>query len=220
MSLVSRLDALVNTRRLLDHPFYRAWEAGTLPREALERYAEQYYHWVNAFPTFLSLTHAQCPDLAARQVVLANLMEEELGPDNHPELWLRFCDALGLEREAVKSSEHLPETTFAISAMREICGQAPFVGGLAALYAYESQQPAVMTSKRRGLTSHFDLTAGHDFFIEHESADIRHSADEGALIDAYGATHASAALAGAQQALDATYALLDGVYTRYVADAA
>lgn len=220
MRLVSRIDALINTRRLLDHPFYQAWEAGTLPRSALERYAEQYYHWVDAFPTFLSLTHAQGPDLAARQVVLANLVEEELGPDNHPELWLRFCDALGLDRDEVKATEPLPETMFAISAMREVCGRAPFVGGLAALYAYESQQPAVMTTKRRGLETHFGLTEGHDFFIEHESADIRHSADEGALIDAYGAAEASVALAGAQQALDATYALLDGVFTRYVPEAA
>ena len=37
-------------------------------------------------------------------------MEEEQGEDNHPELWLRFCDALGLEREEVIDFEVFPKT--------------------------------------------------------------------------------------------------------------
>jgi pyrroloquinoline-quinone synthase len=81
-----------------DHPF--CWPvAGELTRDDLRQYAAQYYHWVAAFPTWLSATHSNATDLAMRQEILANLTDEEQGADNHPELWLRFCDALGLDRD-------------------------------------------------------------------------------------------------------------------------
>jgi pyrroloquinoline-quinone synthase len=219
MSVIDRLDAKIAAKRLLDHPFYSAWSKGELSRSALERYAEQYYHWTLAFPTFLSLTHAQCPDLSARQAILDNLIDEEAGPDNHPELWLRFCDALGLDRGDVRRSEMLPETRAAIASMREACGREPFVGGLAALYAYEVQQPEVMKTKREGLAGFYGVTTGDDFFVEHETADIRHSGDERDLIARYSDGADEAVLSGGQIALDATYSLLDGVFARYVAAA-
>jgi pyrroloquinoline-quinone synthase len=134
MAVVDRIHAQVATRRLLDHPFYVAWSKGELSREALQKYAEQYYHWVHAFPTWLSAVHSNAPDLEMRQEILANLMDEEQGPENHPELWLRFCDALGLDRDAVKSAELLPETREAIATMRRVCRDEPAAAGLAALY--------------------------------------------------------------------------------------
>jgi pyrroloquinoline-quinone synthase len=212
-----RVDERVAQKRLLDHPFYKAWSDGTLSRDALERYAEQYYHWVSAFPTFLSLTHAQCPDLAVRQEILENLIDEERGPDNHPELWLRFCDALGLDRADVRAAAVYPETNAAISRLRAVCGRAPWTAGLAALYAYESQQPAVMTTKMEGLRDRYGITDGHDFFVEHETADIAHSADERRLVDAHANGDAAVVLDGAEEALTALYELLDGVYERHVA---
>jgi pyrroloquinoline-quinone synthase len=217
MDVIARIDALIASQLLLDHSFYSAWSSGGLSRNALERYAEQYYHWTAAFPTFLSLSHANGPDLAARQEVLANLIDEEMGPDNHPELWLRFCDALGLDREAVLSAPVLPETARAIDSMRALCSEAPFPAAIAALYAYESQQPEVMTTKRTGLVEHYGVTDGHDFFVEHETADVRHSEGERALIRRFATGSESAVLEGAQVGLDAVYAVLDGVYERYVA---
>lgn len=220
MTVMTQVDARIADQRLLDHPFYQSWSSGDLPREALERYAEQYYHWVKAFPTYLSLTHAQSDDLSVRQEILENLNDEEMGPDNHIDLWLRFCDALGLDREEVEAVELLPETRQAIEAMRETCGRTPFVGGMATLYAYESQQPEVMKTKREGLTQLYDVHEGHDYFVEHETADIRHSAQERALVEAHAAGHEDEILAGTQVALDAIYGLLDGIHTRYVAPVA
>src|SRR5579862_8870708 len=144
MTVVDRIDERIAAKRLLDHPFYSAWSKGELTREALQKYAEQYYHWVQAFPTWLSATHANAPDAGMRREILANLIDEERGAANHPELWLRFCDALGLDREAVRRAELLPETAIAIGAMRRTCREESAPAGLAALYAYESQQPDVM----------------------------------------------------------------------------
>jgi pyrroloquinoline-quinone synthase len=44
---------------LLQHPFYRAWSAGELTKEDLEFYAEQYFHQVSQFPTYLTSLHSR-----------------------------------------------------------------------------------------------------------------------------------------------------------------
>jgi pyrroloquinoline-quinone synthase len=210
-SVVEQVHGLIARRRLLDHPFYAAWSRGELTRDVLRKYAEQYYHWVQAFPTWLSATHANATDLAMRQEILVNLNDEELGPDNHPELWLRFCDALGLDRDAVRHAGLLPETREALAAMRRVCRDEPAAAGLTALYAYESQQPEVMKTKREGLRDLYGVTSGHDYFEVHETMDVAHSAGERALIDAHVNGHEAAALAAAATSLEATYTLLDGI---------
>src|SRR5688500_12037633 len=209
--IVSRIHAQVATRRLLDHPFYNAWSKGELTRDALRTYAAQYYHWVMAFPTWLSATHANAGDLALRQEILENLIDEERGPDNHPELWLRFCDALGLDRDAVTGVELLPETKQAIDAMREVSRTMPPAASLAALYAYESQQPEVMKTKREGLRDLYKLAEGHEYFEVHETLDVAHSAGEAAMIERHGGACATEIDTAVKPALDATYPLLDGI---------
>lgn len=209
--IVDRIHSLIQNRRLLDHPFYTAWTRGELTHADLQKYAAQYYHWVLAFPTWLSAAHANSTDLAMRQEILENLIDEERGPENHPELWLRFCDALGLDRDAVKTVDLLPETREAISAMRSIARESSPVAAVSALYAYESQQPEVMKSKREGLRDRYGITAGHEYFEVHEVLDVDHSAGERAMIDTHAAGQEDAILDAARIALDATYRLLDGV---------
>jgi pyrroloquinoline-quinone synthase len=88
------------------------------------------------------------------------------------------------------------------------------VAGVAALYAYESQQPEIMKTKREGLRDLYDVPGGHDYFEVHETADVMHSADERALLARHGAGHEAAMLAAAESALEATYGILDGVEKR------
>ena len=49
-----QLDACIAKYDLVCHPFYKAWGAGELTREDLQEYARDYYHHVEAFPTYLS----------------------------------------------------------------------------------------------------------------------------------------------------------------------
>ncbi len=209
--VLERLDREIAARRLLDHPFYVAWSQGALTRADLQQYASQYYRWVDAFPTWLSAAHANAPDLAARQEILRNLIDEERGEDNHPELWLRFCDALGLDRERVAEAEMLPETREALGRMRQVARERPAAAALGALYAYESQQPEVMRVKREGLRDRYAVTAGLEYFEVHEQLDVRHSAGERALVARLSAGLDDEVVAAARVALDATYILLDGV---------
>src|SRR6201987_723672 len=109
-SVLGEIDARVAGQHLLQHPFYKAWSRGELSLEALRDYATQYYHHVAAFPTYLSAVHAQTDNAEVRRHILSNLMDEEAGSPNHPELWLEFAESLGLERHEVKNSALWPET--------------------------------------------------------------------------------------------------------------
>ena len=102
------IDQQVAEKHLLKHPFYLAWTRGELSKEALAEYARQYYHHVAAFPTYLSAVHAHCDDQAARKQLLANLIDEEAGSPNHPELWLKFTEGLGVSKVDVRNTEKQP----------------------------------------------------------------------------------------------------------------
>src|SRR2546428_4676949 len=107
---LEEIDNAVAAKHLLKHPFYLAWTRGGLSREALTDYARQYYHHVAAFPTYLSAVHAKCDDQAVRKELLNNLIDEEAGSPNHPELWKRFARAPGVEGVDVANSAKQPET--------------------------------------------------------------------------------------------------------------
>src|SRR6476661_5381133 len=102
--------AAVMQHSMLKHPFYVAWSEGKLSKEVLQEYAKQYYAHVRAFPTYVSGVHSRCEDVSIRQQLLENLIEEERGDENHPELWLRFAEGLGVARQNIRSAELLPST--------------------------------------------------------------------------------------------------------------
>jgi len=184
-NVVSSLDQEVQQRHLLNHPFYQRWSAGELSRPELEEYARQYYHYALAFPTFLSGMHAHTEDMVIRQHLLENLIEEERGPENHPELWLRFCEALSLDRADVVSGTPNAATRALIDSMRTFASSESLHEGLAALYAYESQIPAVAKAKIDGLAAWYGITEPRDvaFFSVHMTADVLHSATARELLE-------------------------------------
>ena len=215
MDVISALDERIRNRHLLDHPFYQRWTCGTLTREELQEYARQYYHYALAFPTFLSAMHCNVDDVPTRQLLLENLIEEERGPENHPELWLRFCEALGLERAEVVASTPNASTRNLIATLRGLAREGALHEGLAALYAYESQVPAVATTKIDGLARWYGIDAPRDiaFFAVHIDADVVHSETSRALLRSLTAAPQKAAEAerATSATLDALYAFLDGV---------
>ena len=75
---------------LLKHNFYQKWSEGKLKIEELQEYSCQYFHHVSAFPRYISTIHSMCADINNRQVLLDNLVDEEKGSENHPELWQRL----------------------------------------------------------------------------------------------------------------------------------
>jgi pyrroloquinoline-quinone synthase len=209
---------------LLTHPFYVAWTKGELSREQLRQYAAQYFHHVLAEPTYLSNVHSNTPhfasdgtaDLGARQTILANLVDEEFGPKNHPALWRRFAASLGLSDAELAATRPLPATQRLIETFTEICRNRPYYAGLAALHAFESQVPAIAAVKIDGLRRFygFEDPAGFEFFTVHAEADVEHSAAEWALIERAADSDEKRAevLAATNDACEALWSFLGGTY--------
>jgi pyrroloquinoline-quinone synthase len=213
--LIAALNAMVEERSLLKHPFYQSWSAGTLSRERLRNYAVQYYRHVEAFPRYLSALHSRCDELASRQALLENLIDEERGADNHPELWLRFAEGLGVSRREVLDATPSATTRGLIETFDRLAREGSTSAGLAALYVYEAQIPPVAGAKIEGLRRFYGLederTLG--FFTLHQRTDVFHAQTTAALLDRHARTpeQEGSALEGADSALDALWKMLDGV---------
>ena len=214
-SYLARLDALIKKYDLLSHPFYEAWARGELSREALRHYAKEYFPHVLAFPTYVSGVHNRIEDLKDRQVMLENLMEEEHGPENHPELWLRFAEGIGVSRQDV--SGHAPSAAssgFVRTFQNATRHRNPLVG-LSALYSYESQIPHVAREKIMGLKKFFGVrdNATLQFFDVHLAADVEHSKAERKLIEKYAENgDHELALRETEKVLKAVWRILSSVY--------
>src|SRR5215469_5459553 len=99
------LDTRIAKYDLLCHPFYKAWSAGRLTREDLREYAQDYYHHVEAFPSYLAAFGLCLDEGDLRRAVLANMRDEqgtddEPGKDSvpHSELWLDFAEGMEASR--------------------------------------------------------------------------------------------------------------------------
>ena len=219
----SDLLAAVMEHSMLKHPFYVAWSEGKLSKSVLQEYAKQYYAHVRAFPTYVSAVHSHCDDLETRQLLLENLVEEEQGAENHPELWLRFAESLGVTREEVQNAELLPRTKESVARLKQLTQSADYREGLAALYAYESQIPEVAQTKRAGLKEFYgiDDERGVSFFRVHESIDLLHKEVEQRLLAQACTTPADKerATAAASAGAEALWSFLDGVHEAYLAPA-
>jgi pyrroloquinoline-quinone synthase len=205
---------------MLKHPFYVAWSEGKLSRSVLAEYAKQYYAHVRAFPTYVSGVHSQCDDLATRQMLLENLIDEERGPENHPELWLRFAEGLGVARADVRNASLLPSTEASVANLKSLTLSQDYRKGLAALYGYESQIPSVARTKREGLKTFYGIADERaiSFFRVHESIDILHQKTARDVLTRSCETSANRATAidGARGAAQALWHFLDGVAEEYL----
>jgi pyrroloquinoline-quinone synthase len=203
------LDQATQDRRLLDHPFYKAWAAGTLTTEDLGFYAGQYWRQVEAFPGYLETIAGRLPDGPTRDAVLANLADER--DDDHPGLWLDFAAALGSDRTSTAAAEREPETSACVDAFTAAVTEASPEFALGMLYGYESQTPAVAETKVAGLKEHYGIDgAGLTYFELHGELDVHHSAEMAGAIDAL-AGDEDVAAAGARAGAEAIWKLLDGV---------
>lgn len=217
-SLRARLEEKIQGKHLLGHSFYQRWQAGELTLPELQGYAKEYYRFEREFPRFLSALHAQCPDAEGRQALLENLVDEERGENNHPELWLRFAEGVGVPRDAVTDHFHSDETEHLVRVFRSSCEKG-LVEGLAALYAYERQQPDVARQKADGLQRFYGVKDNRsvEFFRVHQAVDVYHSETEMALLSqaCQGEADQQRAIDSAEAVLNALYDFLDGVERRY-----
>ena len=108
------------------------------------------------------------------------------------------------------------ETRDLIDGFRTACTEGSVAEGLATLYAYESQAPAVATQKILGLQKNYAFVdpRGYEFFSVHREVDVYHSQSERDVIAAAAATpEARLGLEEAtRSAADRLWRFLDGAY--------
>ena len=214
----SIIDSKVAERAMLKHPFYQAWTEGRLPLETLRAYARQYFHHVEAFPRAVSAVHSGCDDRDGRRMLAENLAEEEgldAGKQDHASLWLMFACGLGESEADVRAQMLNPETEALIETFRKLSRRS-HASGLGALYAYESQFPAVAAAKIEGLIDRYGIEDEETlrFFRVHETADVEHSAVCRALLDRLPEDQREEAIAAGEELAGALWNFLSGVEAR------
>jgi pyrroloquinoline-quinone synthase len=218
MTVSAAIDAKVAQRRMLAHPFYQAWTEGFLPLDALRAYARQYFHHVEAFPRAVSAVHSACEDRDGRRMLAENLAEEEglaAGKQDHAALWLMFACGLGESEATVRAQALNPETQALIDSFRKLSRRS-YASGLGALYAYESQFPAVARAKIEGLVDCYGIDDEETlrFFRVHESADVEHSAACRALLDRLPEDQRAEAIGAGEELAGALWNFLSGAEAR------
>lgn len=220
---LQQLDTRISRYDLLCHPFYKAWSAGRLTRDDLREYAQDYYHHVEAFPSYLAALGMRLEDGELRRAVFANMRDEkgvqagQEGDVPHSDLWLDFAEGMGSSRN-LEWHNPVPEIRQLIRYFQRVAGEGLPEEALAAFYAYESQVPRVATEKERGLREMYgadDKTCG--YFALHAEADIHHARVWRALLEkriAEQPESADAALDAAENAARMLWQALDGIDAR------
>jgi pyrroloquinoline-quinone synthase len=176
-----QLDARIAKYDLLCHPFYKAWSAGELTGDDLREYAKDYYHHVEAFPTYLAELAVRLDDSELRQAVLENLADEKGTRDAaddgrpHSELWIDFVEGMGATRE-VRKHAPLPAMKRLTDFFHSTASNGTPEESLAAFYVYESQVPRVAEEKARGLKEMYGASEKtYGYFTLHATADVFHA---------------------------------------------
>jgi pyrroloquinoline-quinone synthase len=116
------------------HPFFQRIERGEADRAAIHRWAAQFYPWLACVPIAMAERFSRCPWETRfdpyRRMILDQLVEEAGDPKGHepghPELWLRFCEGLGLPRPTILATALLPSTLVAIDDFLYLNREVPF----------------------------------------------------------------------------------------------
>jgi len=224
------LEERISKYDLLCHPFYKAWSAGALTRDDLRAYARDYYHHVEAFPTYLAELSVRLDESELRQAVLANMADEKGLADGsgeasveHSELWLDFAEGMGAGRNM---NDHTPvaEISGLMKYFHGVASEGTPEEALAAFYAYESQVPRVAQEKARGLREMYsadEKTCG--YFTLHATADVFHSKIWKQQLEKQLKANPEAgekALEAGETAAKSLWRALDGIEARRTANAA
>lgn len=162
-------------------PFSIAWANGLLSKEHLARWCENHFHYVGPFADYLAYIYARITDdqkyQEAKDFLLANMYEEEIGGDRHVDLLIRFGEACGTTRERIINPDNMSPTTRGLQswcfsvAMRE----DPVVAVAGLVVGLESQVPYIYRKQTPVLREKYGFTDEEvEFFDLHIVSDEIH----------------------------------------------
>jgi pyrroloquinoline-quinone synthase len=220
-AFIADLLARIAARRSFGgHPLWHEIADGKLSRAQLRRFAVQFFLQVREFPRAVSAMHANCPFPDERRALAESVYEEETGRISgcnqpHPELFIRFGEALGLARAELVEGSPLPATRALIDWFELSTKQRSFIEGAAAInLAAEGQVPGAFGPLARRLQQHYGLSReAVEFWDVHEVADAEHSAVGDHIVVRHATDAATQARVrdALQHSLDAWWAFFDGI---------
>ncbi len=164
------------------HPFFDRLEKGEVPKPVVRAWVKQFYPWLACVPIamaerFSNVTWDPAHD-RYRRMILDQLVEEAGDPKGkepgHPELWLRFCEGLGVPRAEVQGEALLPSTMVAIDDFLYTNRVNPFYVSAAG----SSEPPNVELCARLlpAFRAHYGVDEDHlEYYRLHVTADVEHS---------------------------------------------
>jgi pyrroloquinoline-quinone synthase len=178
-SFRTALEAAVKGNSANKSPFSIAWADGKLSRKHLARWAENHFHYVGPFAEYLAYVYARLPAhlTEAKDFMLSNMYEEEIGGDRHTDLLIRFAEACGTTGARVKDPDNMSPTTRGLQswcysvAMRE----DPIVAIAGLVVGLESQVPSIYRRQAPALRSQYKFSDEQvEFFDLHIVSDEIH----------------------------------------------
>jgi pyrroloquinoline-quinone synthase len=177
------------------HPFFDRLERGEVPKDVVQRWASQFYPWLACVPLAMAERFSRCSWESRfdpyRRMILDQLVEEAGDPKgkttSHPELWLKFCEGLGMTRESVIGTPLLPSTLVAIDDFLYINREVPFYISAAG----SSEPPNVELCQRLlpSFRSHYKVDEDHlEYYALHVTADEDHSRWVGQMVADFAST--------------------------------
>jgi len=207
--LIQKIDALIEERSLLKHPFYQTWSEGKLTQDALAGYAKEYFQLVKAVPRFMTPLLDAAPESMYDELDF-NQNEET----SHIKLWIKFANALGISTYDLESYHELDKTSESIEGLFSM--MYSFDTGSAAMYALEKEIPKISQTKLEGLAEYYDLTTSDAtvYLEQHTEADVRHAESWKNAIDTSSKPD-EVMIKAAQKSLSCQNLLLDGCFETY-----
>ncbi|MDH3311663.1 MAG: iron-containing redox enzyme family protein [Nitrosopumilus sp.] len=209
MSIIKKIDEMIEERSLLKHPFYQMWSDGKLTQESLAGYSKEYFQLVKAVPNFMTPIIEKAPE-----EVVSELIENQQEETDHIKSWLAFAGELGISENELIPYIGTSKTQKAVSDLNELMDT--FEDGVCAMYAFEKEIPKISQTKLDGLTEFYGLTSHEatEYFKLHTEADIRHAASWRSILEK-SLTDSNNLIEIADKSISAQNLLLDSCYEEY-----
>jgi len=166
-------------KQRVNHPFVRAVCEGRASRDQIRRWALQDYQFRRAVPRLAMLRYLACTD-PVFQPKLYEVVEEETqglrpGSVGHPDMFVEFAEALGLQRKELETAPLAPATAAHLYYAELIIHTLPWFVVMAAQMTAEGTFAPAAAALGKGFIQQYGIKPEHArFFTIHVEADAEH----------------------------------------------
>lgn len=157
--LETALRRIGDARYHSNHPFHRLLHAGRLTRGQVQAWALNRYYYQSRIPMKDCALMARIRDPELRQEWAQRVLDHDgsrEGPGGVGR-WLKLCEALGLDADAVRREEGiLPATRFAVDAYVRFVAEKPLTEAIASSLT-EMFAPGIIRERVSGMLANYDF---------------------------------------------------------------